>query len=432
MKKQVYALLLLLFIPYYSFAQWLTSGTNIYNSNTGNVGVGTSTPSEKLHINGTIRGNSTGGALRVKTQFGYLEIGPQNSFYSQFYTDITRGFYFNNSLTVNGNISSFNVSDLNLQTYDGSTYYNRMTIVRSTGFIGVNKTNPAYQLDVAGTVNATSYLLNGSPLSTSQWTTNGTTINYATGNVGIGTTSPAATLDIVSPTSTALRLSSDNSCIQQIYTAGNDSYFMGGFILYRSRGTVASPLSMQANDRVGAFGGNSWINGAYRGTASMEIFTGSTPSATSNPGYIIFKTVANNNTVAAERVRISESGFVGINKTNPAYHIDVAGTVNATSYLVNGSPLSTSQWTTNGTTINYATGNVGIGQSTPAFKLDVAGTINASSILINGQPFASRKQHQLSCWQRRHRYHLSRCKTCCEGYNPYERSKSRPERSGCS
>jgi hypothetical protein len=33
-----------------SFAQWTTSGTNIYNSNSGNVGIGTSSPGTTLHI----------------------------------------------------------------------------------------------------------------------------------------------------------------------------------------------------------------------------------------------------------------------------------------------------------------------------------------------------------------------------------------------
>jgi hypothetical protein len=33
-------------------SKWTTSGNNIYNSNTGNVGIGTSTPTKKLEIGG--------------------------------------------------------------------------------------------------------------------------------------------------------------------------------------------------------------------------------------------------------------------------------------------------------------------------------------------------------------------------------------------
>ncbi len=34
---------------------WTTSGNNIYNSNTGNVGIGTTTPAQKLDVNGNVK-----------------------------------------------------------------------------------------------------------------------------------------------------------------------------------------------------------------------------------------------------------------------------------------------------------------------------------------------------------------------------------------
>lgn len=43
-------------------SSWTTLGTNIYNGNTGNVGVGTTTPNSKLHVNGS----TTDPALRVQ------------------------------------------------------------------------------------------------------------------------------------------------------------------------------------------------------------------------------------------------------------------------------------------------------------------------------------------------------------------------------
>ncbi len=48
-------------------AQWTTSGTNIYNSNTGNVGIGTTAPTSKLQVNNgliSVTGpNSSGGPM---------------------------------------------------------------------------------------------------------------------------------------------------------------------------------------------------------------------------------------------------------------------------------------------------------------------------------------------------------------------------------
>ena len=43
----------------FSFSQWTTSGTNIYNSNSGNVGIGITTPTRKLQIIGNLGLDST-------------------------------------------------------------------------------------------------------------------------------------------------------------------------------------------------------------------------------------------------------------------------------------------------------------------------------------------------------------------------------------
>ncbi|MBS1577144.1 MAG: hypothetical protein JST09_17740 [Bacteroidetes bacterium] len=53
MKKQSILFVSILFSFIYSSAQWTTSGTNIFNSNTGFVGIGTSTPTRKLTVSAT-------------------------------------------------------------------------------------------------------------------------------------------------------------------------------------------------------------------------------------------------------------------------------------------------------------------------------------------------------------------------------------------
>jgi hypothetical protein len=51
-------------------------------------------------------------------------------------------------------------------------------------------------LDVSGNINASAYLLNGVPFTPSQWTTSVNDIYYTTGNVGIGKTNPTYKLDV--------------------------------------------------------------------------------------------------------------------------------------------------------------------------------------------------------------------------------------------
>ncbi|TXJ91003.1 hypothetical protein FQ017_18495 [Flagellimonas pelagia] len=63
-------------------------------------------------------------------------------------------------------------------------------IIYNNGNIGIGKT-PGYTLDVAGTINAANILVNGSPLTSgsSPWSTSGNNLFYTAGNVSIGTNS---------------------------------------------------------------------------------------------------------------------------------------------------------------------------------------------------------------------------------------------------
>jgi hypothetical protein len=73
-------------------------------------------------------------------------------------------------------------------------------IITSTGNVGVGTETPSHTLDVVGDINFTGSLLsNGIAFSGgdgSKWTESGSNISYVTGNVGVGTTAPLARLHV--------------------------------------------------------------------------------------------------------------------------------------------------------------------------------------------------------------------------------------------
>lgn len=86
--------------------------------------------------------------------------------------------------------------------------------------------------------------------------------------------------------------------------------------------------------------------------------------------------------------------YVGIGTTNPTHKFTVVGDTNingsltASSYFLNGSPLVSAEvqvWETSGSNAYRSTGNVGIGTASPTSKLTVVGDVTASSFKGSAQ-----------------------------------------------
>lgn len=143
----------------------------VFPSSGGNVGIGTKSPAEKLHVNGSVRGHAANGALRVSPKIGYVDIGPRNKWYSHFVTDRPK-FWFNKEVVVDsGKLSSHNESlklsgkawsmffDVNTDNV-GNDYFQwrskgqNIMRLNTVGNLCIGCNNAENRLDVNGTARA--------------------------------------------------------------------------------------------------------------------------------------------------------------------------------------------------------------------------------------------------------------------------------------
>ena len=362
---------------------WTANGANIYNSNSGNVGIGITNPSEKLVVsNGNLQ---LSGNMAVQWDSNNHQIYSTGSGQNNMYFKEWLG---------------------NFHFVDGNGNVERLTI--TNGNVGIGTTNPLFKLDVNGTAQFNNAVIVGTPTAPNHattksyvdsaagggvgagtsgqtlrnngtsWVANSTLYNNGT-NVGIGTTNPGATLDISSGnfsggTSPTIKIGADigattrtdttrklGSITQVPYNIANPSY------------VVYAGDSASAYNAVNIGGGFAGYNSA----TYIGLFTGATT----------------NTLGGTERMRIDNTGNVGIGTTVPAYKLDVNGTAQFNNSVIVGTPTAANHattksyvdsalsggsgstvgyWSMNGANIyNSNSGNVGVGTTNPTSPLHI-------------------------------------------------------------
>jgi hypothetical protein len=366
------------YVPNTSFSNSVMTLTSA-----GAVGIGTTSPSQKLEVVGMIA------SAGMASTDGVYVFGA--------------GTKTNNTPTYGIGYNS-NTSNVQITSGGGmSIKAISSPILIDASSVGIGTTTPTEALHVIGSIRASSGITsqtmttsnitacNISSLSNfaldvqaiaiaasnntfcNVWNTTSGSVTYTTGSVGIGTSSPAYALDVTGGIRASNYYNLSWSMISGIPSFANVAT-SGSYTDLSSRPVLCNVATTASYTDL--------LNSPDLKTVAT---TGSYTDLTNKPTTLTSFT--NNLTNFPSQITFCNN--IGIKKDAPAYEIDVSGTVNASNFLVNGQPISTlvppnGYWTQNAA-FQICFSNVGCTTSNPMTSLAVGNdfSITASNAAWN-------------------------------------------------
>ena len=357
--------------------QWISSGANIYYS-TGNVGVGTTTPTAKLDVAGTINGsvitvngvnvglhsgisgeNITSGTVADSRVTDDLTIASTKTINTTAGLNVSGGAYIggnvgigipipNERLTVIGNanitgtVYAHNFSGNSDIVFINNTGEIKM-IIKDNGYIGIGTITPSVSLDVAG-------IINGSVI-----TVNGVNVGLHSGisgeNITSGTVADSRVTDDLTIASTkTINTTGGLNVTGGVYIKGNVGI---GTISPIEKLDVSGAIKIGTTTSANT-GTIRYLNHAFQGYNGTDWLTLSGGSVSGTGGW----------TDDGSTVRLTTlSDNVGIGIANPVARLHINGT---------GITLNISNATHSHLYVDSAKGYIGIGTTSPAAKLHIS------------------------------------------------------------
>ena len=333
-------------------------------TNTGHVGIGTTSPPTTLSVGGS--GYITGG----------LGIGSFTS---------TTGLLVSNAVPTGGAMTTQGVG-LGMESLFAAT-----ELYGSNGAL----------IDMSGTSGRDYdfrqiFIPSANSLSFSASSTDNILTMTGTGNVGIGTASPADLLHLATNSSQGVIVERNTNDSSHPY-----------IILRKSKGTITSPTDVSDGTGLGQIAPLGYFNGDWRQAVMFGAEVDGSPSGTAVPGRIVLKTSDTAGTLT-ERMRITSAGNVGIGTTSPSEILTVNGAPSSGTFLrLASSAASPRMWDfqiaaatglfsiadQTAAVTRFAinsSGNVGIGTTSPGSLLDVSSAGNTevrlTSTVTTGSP----------------------------------------------